>query len=59
VCIESFVDELSFDDLIEMMCLKRDDKGGFIQKGLVFWCKWGLGMFSLKKHESQKQIKDS
>jgi len=53
------VDELSFDDLIEIMRLKRDDKGGFILKGLVFWCKWGLGMFSLRKHESQKQIKDS
>jgi hypothetical protein len=53
VCIESFVDELSSNDLIEMMRLRRDDKGGFIQKGFVVWCKWGLGMLSLKKHESQ------
>jgi hypothetical protein len=59
VCIESFVDELSSNDLIEMMRLRRNDKGGFIHKGFVFWCKWGLGMFNLKKYESQKQIKDS
>jgi hypothetical protein len=59
VCIESFVDELSSNDLIEMMRLRRDDKGGFIQEAFVFWCKWRLGMLSLRKHESQKQIKDS